>query len=75
MLLHQNIRVCAQELDRDLRGTRFNLDAAVEGTTILENWKGDLVILKKMISPRASERLSASELVVSRQPNHHTLSH
>lgn len=62
-LLSRKIRARAQELSYDLLGRKFDLDVALDGTTILENWTGNLATLKQMISPRGNERLSAMELL------------
>lgn len=59
------IRFYARKLEFDLVQQKIDLDEELQGTNILENWTGNMGILKSMVSPRASERMSASELLVS----------
>ncbi|RLN39408.1 hypothetical protein C2845_PM01G08670 [Panicum miliaceum] len=43
------IRFYARKLEFDLVQQKFDLDEALQGTNILENWTGNMVILKSML--------------------------
>jgi len=36
----------------------------LDGTNILDDWRGCLPVLKRMVKPEANERPSASEILV-----------
>ena len=42
----------------------FDLDTVLDGTNILDDWRGCLPVLKRMVKPKANERPSASEILV-----------
>lgn len=42
----------------------FNLDTVLDGTNTLDDWRGCLPVLKRMVKPKADERPSASEVLV-----------
>ncbi|XP_047052456.1 interferon-induced, double-stranded RNA-activated protein kinase-like [Lolium rigidum] len=43
--------------------TDFDLDSALEGTDLLDDWGGDYSLLKLMLHPTGSERPSASDIL------------
>ncbi|XP_047046176.1 interferon-induced, double-stranded RNA-activated protein kinase-like [Lolium rigidum] len=47
----------------------FDLDSALDGTNLLDEWTGDYSLLKLMLKPNGSERPSASD-ILARLPGH-----
>lgn len=42
----------------------FDPDTVLDGTNILDDWRGYLPVLKRMVKPKANERPSASKILV-----------
>lgn len=58
------IRERTQEFDQ--LGLEFDLDVVLNGTNVLEDWRGYLSLLKQMTNPKANGRPSASEILVKK---------